>query len=209
MWKNRQWGETLLLYFLWEILCIANPPLPFPHPPPTVTGSAQQLCTVWRVTSGSRARVKEFTALPYNEAPVFTAFPLCLKDLIRVLALIMSEWEGRLAMPFVIIIIILLLCSLARKRGGEGEGWEGVNLKKCSCLAVWKEEMSLSTGVSAESLSQDRHQEASDCHSHKKKTAAAKEDWEVTPTLCSSLLYVGTLMVQARGRWHCDLKEPY
>lgn len=144
MWKNRQWGETLLLYFLWEILCIANPPLPFPHPPPTVTGSAQQLCTVWRVTSGSRVRVKEFTALPYNEAPVFIAFLLCLKDLIRLLALIVSEWEGKPAIPFV--IIILLLCSLARKRGDGG--WEGINFKKCSCLALWKEEMSLSTGVS-------------------------------------------------------------
>lgn len=164
MWKNRQWGETLLLYFLWEILCIANPPLPFPHPPPTVTGSAQQLCTVWRVTSGSRARVKEFTALPYNEAPVFIAFLLCLKDLIWVLALIMSEWEGRPAMPFVITI----WCS-ALLQGKAVIGVGGNKFLKMFLLgSVKRRNEAQHRCVSAECLCQDRHQEASDCHSHKK-----------------------------------------
>lgn len=56
----------------------------------------------------------------------------------------MSEREGRLAVPF-IIIIILLLCSLERKRGEKI-----IIIKKRSCLALRKEEMSFSTAPSGQ-----------------------------------------------------------
>lgn len=115
MWKNRQWGETVLLYFLWEILCIAEVPLPLSSP----TAHSPFSSCVQREEAHPPAlgELKTSQLCPENKGPVFTAFSPCLTDLIWVLALNMSEWEGRLVMPF-IIIIILLVCFFARKRVG-------------------------------------------------------------------------------------------
>lgn len=119
--------DSVALFLMGNIVHSWTPTSPFltHHPESLEAFSSCVQCE--EAQPAAPRELKTSQLCPSNKGPAFTAFSPCLTDLIWVLALNMSEWEGRLVMPF-IVIIILLVCFFARRRGG-----------KCSCLALCEE----------------------------------------------------------------------